>query len=210
MDYNTVAVQPACLSSLAALPVTGFPRKIEGVYELHSITALGLTTVLAGGGLIMKCCAQCKWQTDAENPCAQHPDAGIENPYIAKLSISDDTGTGEAMLYHEAFLECGLAPLISETEVSVLSIQRKLRNTPWSMRVVYRLYEGHQENYVEVKLLRPMLTHQGVISAWHLHPAPERRQKGAAVMFSSCADVKYDDALHRVTSRRREVVAVRL
>ena len=213
VDYATTGATPACVSSLMALMVAGYPRKLEGVFEMHSVTILGLAPVISGGGYVMRCCQQCKWQIESDQPCAQHPDAATELRWIAKLTFSDDTGSGEAMIYHELFQQSGLGSETLESEVSQASkvaMDRKLRNNLWSMRLIYRLYEGQQQNYLEVKAMHPTLTSVGVVASWHLHPTVEVRQGSAVCLFSACSHVRYDKKLHRATVNGREILFARL
>jgi len=213
VDYATAAAKPVCASSLMALLVAGYPRKLEGVWEMHSVTILGLAPVISGGGYVMRCCQECKWQIESDQPCAQHPDAETELRWIAKLNFIDDTGTGEAMIYHELFQQSGLGPenLTSEVTSAVkVAMDRKLRNTLWSMRVIYRLYEGQQQNYLEVKAMHPTLTTVGVVASWHLHPTVEVRQGSAVCLFSACSHVRHDEKLHRTTVHGREILFARL
>jgi len=156
VDYATVPAKPAGVSSLTALLVPGYPRKLEGVSEVHSVTILGMSPVTSEGSYVMRCCEQCKRQVDADQTCAEHPGAQTEFRWIAKLNFVDDTGTGEAMIYHELFQQIGLLPENLDSEVTSavrLAMDRKLRNQVWSMRFVYRLYEGQQQNYLELKTI---------------------------------------------------------
>ena len=213
VDYNRAVAKPACVSSVMGLLVAGYPRKIEGIWELHSVTVLGLIHVLAGGGCVMRCCRQCKIQVEAGQRCTQRPDVDIEMRWIGKLNIADDTGAGDAMIYHEALTESGLVPLDSVHEVTpatLLAIDRKLCSVPWSLRLVYRLYEGQQQNVVEVKLLRPTITAEGVLTRWAAHQVVELRSSSPGCPFAACKNVLYDTLLHRTTVQGREVVAVRL
>ena len=53
----------------------------------------------------MTSCVECKRQVDeTNNLCKEHPEAKVERRWIGKLAIADDTGSGEAMIYHEALM----------------------------------------------------------------------------------------------------------
>ena len=213
VDYNTSTAKFACVSSVMGLLVPGQPRKIEGVWEIHSVTVLGLIHVLAGGGCVMRCCSQCKIQVEADQHCNQHPDVDVEMRWIAKLHIADDTGAGEAMIYHEALTDSGLVPLDAVTPITsttLLAIDRKLRSMPWSLRLVFRLYEGQQQNFLEVKILRPTISGEGILSTCAARPFVELRPSSPGCPFAACKDVLYDTVLHRTNVRDKEVVAVRL
>ena len=76
-----------------ALLVGDYPGKLEGVWENHSATLLGLVLVISEGGYDMCCCQQCKSQIESDQPSAQHPDAATELCWIAKLNFIDAIGT---------------------------------------------------------------------------------------------------------------------
>ena len=198
VDYARAAATPACVGALMSLLVAECPRTIDGVWELHGVTALGLAPVLHEDSYFMVCCEQCKRQVDNDTGlCAQHPDAAVENRWIGKLNFADDTGAGDAMIYHEALEESGMLPRSVTgplTPANVLAMKRRVRGTPWSLRMVYRTHETRQQTYYEIKKITPLLTEAGVVATWQVASVPEVL-RGATCPFAKCAHVRVDTGL---------------
>ena len=81
---------------------------------------------------------------------------------------------------------------------------------PWSLRLVFRLYEGQQQNFLEVKILRPTISGESILGTCAARPLVELRPSSPGCPFAACKDVLYDTVLHRTTVQDKEVVAVRL
>ena len=132
--------------------------------------------------------------------------------WIGKLAIADDTGNGDAMIYHEALEEtavlprCDGAPLKSD---QLLPVRRRMRNVPWSMRLVCRKNESRQQNYWEIKKMVPLLTAEGVVATWTGRAVAEVLE-GSTCPLAKCADVQYDNGLGVTTVGGREVTVVRV
>ena len=212
VDYDRTRAVPTCVGALVSLLVADAPRTMEGVWELHGVTVLGLSPVLEDESLVMTCCEVCKRQVGASKECTEHPTAPMVRRWIGRLSISDDTGIGEAMIYHEALEEtdvlpnCDGAPLRSD---QLLMVRRRMRNAPWSMRVVCKKNEGRQQNYWEIKKMAPLLTAEGVVATWTGRPVAEVL-RGSTCPLAKCADVQYDEGLGVTTVGCREVTVVRV
>ena len=191
-DYETVATSPSCVGALMSLIVPQKPRELGAVvYEVHSLTMLGFGAVLKNDSFFMVCCARCKRQlAEGADRCGEHPDDGVENRWIAKISIADSSGSGDAMVYHDVLEPTGVMPAqaVALSPQQVVSITRRLRSTPWSARLVYRTNDSRQQNYLEVKKLEPTLTEGGVLRSWSLQDVPEVHI-GQGCPFVKCADV---------------------
>ena len=212
-DYDSCSACPGCVGSMMSLLMTDVPREMDDVWELHCVTVLGMSSVLADEAYHMTSCVECKRQVDdTSNLCRDHPEAQVEPRWIGKLHIADDTGSGEAMIYHEAFIESGLLPKSNPealTSGELLALKRKVRATPWSVRLVYRMHEARQQNYVEIKKIAPLLTSLGVVATWRMVPMPEVL-RGGTCPLARCADVRYDTGLKGTFVNGREVTVFRL
>ena len=212
-DYDSCSASPACVGSMMSLLMTDAPRTMDGVWELHCVTALGLSPVLNDEAYHMSSCVECKRQVDETNgSCNQHPEAKVERRWIGRLAIADDTGNGEAMIYHEALTESGLLPSTTPESLSpaqLLALRRKARGTPWSVRLVYRMHEARQQNYIEIKKIAPLLTNLGVVATWRVSPVPEVL-RGSICPLVKCAAVRHDAGLGATFVSGREVTVLRL
>ena len=192
--------------------VPSAPRELNGVYEVHSVAILGMFSVLQDENFCMKCCGTCKKQVAAETvSCPDHPEAPVVHRWRAKVSFADDSGSAEAMIYHEALQDNKLLPTEATalTQPQIVALTRKVRSQLWSLRVVYRTNEYKQLNYLEIKKMRPTLTEEGVVSTWSTLPLPEAR-RGPICPICRCADVSWDSGLGAAVVDGREVTAVRL
>jgi len=186
-------------------------RTIDGVFEVHSAAVLGMSSAIASENFAMRSCSQCKKQLSEPYACDQHADAPIENRWIARLAIADDTGSMDAMIYHDALSDADVLPDVCRplTDPEILSLTRKLRSMPWSLRLVVRTNEYKQQNYAEAKLMIPTLLPEGLAGTWALHPVPEVHMSRCCP-FSRCCDMGYDEGLGVATCRKRECSSCRL
>ena len=130
VDYNSVEATPSCAGSLTSLLVPDAARDLGGVYEVHSVTILGFTSVLQDEGFCMASCAMCMKQVAVDtNHCAVHPDAEIQLRWLAKMSFADHSGSAEAMIYHEALASTDLVPatVAPLSPAQVTALNRKVR-----------------------------------------------------------------------------------
>ena len=212
IDYDLVPAIPSRAGTLTAIMVPSAPRELNGVYEVHSVAILGMSSVLQDENFCMKCCGTCKKQVAAETvSCLDHPEAPVVHRWLAKVSFADDSGSAEAMIYHEALQDNKLLPTEATalTQPQIVALTRKVRSQLWSLRVVYRTNEYKQLNYLEIKKMRPTLTEEGVVSTWSTLPLPEAR-RGPICPLCRCADVSWDSGLGAAVVDGREVTAVRL
>ena len=212
VDYERTRAVPTCVGALLSLLVADTPRTMEGVWELHGVAVLGLSPVLEDESLVMTCCEVCKRQVGAAAACTEHPTASTVRRWIGKLAICDDTGLGDAMMYHEALEETALLPTCDGAPLTadqLLTVRRRMRNVPWSMRLVYRKNEGRQQNYWEIKKMVPLLTAEGVVATWTGRPVAEVL-KGSTCPLAKCADVQYDNGSGITSVGGREVTVVRI
>ena len=214
-DYETVKVTAGNVGSLASLLMPHHVRELTGVYELHSLNVMGISAVLNSGGYCMRCCSRCKKQVEEGAlacPNPEHDGQPITMRWIGKITFGDDTGTAEAVTYHDALAGTELFPeseARSITDAEVLVLLRKLRSKPWSVRVVYNRNEVRQENSLEVKLLTPTFTVQGLLASWSGSALPEVCGNSTCP-FASCAEVVFDTDLGVTMVRTKETTNVRL
>ena len=104
IDYDNVKTSPTTLSAMASVIVPRQLRELGGVYEVHSITVLGVSSVLSEGGFTMRSCSKCKAQVrEGLDRCESCVDPGeIEQRWIFQLDMADGSGAVTAMLYHDA------------------------------------------------------------------------------------------------------------
>ena len=74
IDYDKVQTQRFTLAAFPSLLVPNAPRDLPGVYEVHDVTVLGLTSVFEEDMLTMLCCGQWKKRIH-EDACPEHPKA---------------------------------------------------------------------------------------------------------------------------------------
>ena len=212
VDYDIVKTTPACVASLTSLLMPGKPRDLSGVHEVHSVTALGLSSVLQDESYFMRCCSKC-WKQVAESDiaCLEHQDETVVDRWIGKVMLADDSGSGEAMIYHDAISATKVLPdaCSALTASQITSLSRKLRSTPWSMRIIYRRNDARLQNYLEIKKMTPTLSKDGIVRTWRLTPVPEA-PAGPTYPYATCGSVKHDAALGITSVKGREVTAVRL
>ena len=208
VDYDTATATPASVGALAAVMMPGVARELPGVFEVHSVAILGLSSVLADDSFAMRCCSRCKRQVQSPlTACAEHPGAGSETRCVAKVAFADHAGCSEAMIYHDALARFVSVP---DATAALPACTRKLRSTVWSMRLVYRQQARvRSENYLEIKALIPTLTAEGVAATWSVPSLPVVCH-GQPCPFSRCADLTYDAGLGAACVRGVEVTAARL
>jgi len=215
-DYDRVQATPCNVGSLAALLMPGFARELSGVYEIHSANALGIQAVLTSGSFSMTCCGRCKRQVPEGALACSKPEHATEplvERWIAKVSFSDDTGTAEAIVYHDALVGTELFPggdARQLTDAETVLVLRKLRQVPWSMRLVYNRNETRQENTLEAKLMLPTVTADGLLASWAAVPLLPEMYVGLTCPFAACADVVFDKDLGVTNVNDQEATSVRL
>ena len=218
VDYDSVAAKPSTVASLASLLMPGKMRELKGVYELHSSNVLGLSAVLSDGSYCMRCCRKCKKQIEGGSFNCSNPDHSAEevvNRWIAKVVLSDQTGTTGAIVYHDALVATNVFPSASVagdalTDVQTVAMQRKMRNVPWSARLIYKSNDIKQQNSLEVKRLLPTFTAESVLVSCLAPPLPEVDDMGPTCPFATCAEVRYDKDLGATFVKDKEITAVRL
>ena len=214
-DFDTVQATPCNVGGLASLLMPGYVRELTGVYELHNVNVLGINAVLNSGSFCIRCCSKCKKQiAEGEDVCAndEHSSEAVVQRWIARVSFSDATGEAEAIVYHDALEGTGLFPEFGGrtlTDAEVLTLLRRLRTVPWSMRLVYNRNENRQENTLEVKLMLPTFTSEGLLGSWFAPGLPEVIS-GLTCPFALCADVSFDEDLGVTIVKGNEASNVRL
>ena len=211
IDYNIVKTRPSTLSALASVILPQQKRELAGVYEVHSVAVLGVSSVLNDSGFSMRSCSKCKAQVrEGLDQCETCADPGvIEQRWILSLDMADQSGACTAMLYHDAAHTLPFLVGDGNDDRVKLKITRAFQARPWSARLVYKQNELKQTNYLEVKKLEPTLTPEGVVASFRLVPAP-RVSSQRACPFARCSDVAYDADLGVTTVSDTAVHAVRL
>ena len=214
-DYETVNATVVNVGSLVSLLMPHHMRDLAGVYELHSLNVLGISAVLNNGSFCMRCCSRCKKQVEegaTACPNPEHDGQLITMRWIGKITFGDGTGTAEAVMYHDALAGTELFPESEArpiTDAEVLLSLRKLRSHLWSARVVYNRNEVKQENSLEVKLLTPTFTFEGLLASWSGSALPEVCGNSTCP-FASCAEVVFDTDLGVTMVQTKETTNVRL
>jgi hypothetical protein len=214
IDYATVISNPSNVGSLAALLLPGHVRDLNGVFEVHNVTALGVSSVLYDGNFSMQSCSKCKKQVDfhtgqCRNPA--HANEQIIPRWIAKVTLHDANGSADAIIFHDALVSSQIFQGLAEplTDIQVVTLQRKVRNALWSARIIYKANEEKQQNELEVKLMLPTFTIDGVLASWSIPLVPEVFT-GATIPFASCAEVLHDEDLGTTSVKDKEITAARL
>ncbi len=211
VDYNVVKATPATLSGLASVILPQNPRELEGVFEVHSVAVLGVSSVLNDGAFQMRSCTKCKAivHTDLDR-CEQCTDfEGFEQRWILSLDLADQKGGCSAMLYHDTAAGIPFLDGDGADDANKLKINSAFRAKPWSIRVVYKKNEMKRTNYLEIKRMEPTLTTEGVVASFRLLPTPHVPNQDACP-FALCASVSYDNDLGVLTVDEVGVKAVRL
>ena len=196
-DFDTAAASLASLGALAAVMVPSELRSLDGVYEVHNVAILGVNTVLKTDEYCMMCCETCKVQFEAGSTrCNQHPDAAATFRWLLQLELADDTGHCSAMLFHDVAMKIPdfLAPELPLPPKPWQKHIQRLRALPWSVRLVYNTNETRGTNRMEVKMMLPTLTPEGMVSTWRLDPVPTVKSNTACPL-AKCASVRYDPDL---------------
>ena len=213
-DYDTAAATTSSLGALQSVIVPGVRRELDGTYEVHSVGVIGCNAVLRNESYVMKCCSRCKKQLSEEGSeeCAEHPDASTELRWLFQLELADTTGHCGAMLYHDVAMKIPEFQIPVEVPVPAKVMQKvvkSLRETPWSVRVVYQTNAVRETNYLEIKLMLATLTLEGVVGSWCLTALPTT-MSSTACPFAKCAAVTYDSDLGLLEIDGATVSAVRL
>ena len=140
VDYNVVKATPATLSGLASVILPQNPRELEGVFEVHSVAVLGVSSVLNDGSYQMRSCTKCKaivhYDLDRCEHCTDFE--GFEQRWILSIDLADQKGGCNAMLYHDAAAQIPFLDGDAADDVNKLKITSAFRSKPWSVRVVYK------------------------------------------------------------------------
>ena len=211
VDYNVVKTKPSTLSGLASVILPQCPRDLEGVYEVHSIAVLGVSSVLNDGSFTMRSCATCKAQVrEGVEQCEYCADpSALEQRWIFSLDMADQSGSCTALLYHDAAKPLPFLDGDATDDRAKLKIIRTFQSKPWSARFVYRKNEVKNTNYLEIKKLEPTLTAEGVVASFRLVPSPRVNSQNGCP-FARCAEVAFDNELGVTTVCDNAVLAVRL
>ena len=148
VDYNSVKATPATLSGLASVILPQNPRELEGVFEVHSVAVLGVSSVLNDGAFQMRSCTKCKAivHTDLDR-CEQCTDfEGFEQRWILSLDLADQKGGCNAMLFHCAAAQIPFLDGDGADDANKLKITSVFRSKAWSVRVVYKKNELKHTN----------------------------------------------------------------
>ena len=96
VDYENVKAISASLSGLHAIIVPNESRELPGVYDVHNVAIMGVSSILEDDQLIMNCCAQCKRRIEQGcSTCREHSDAGTEPRWIFNLELADKSGSAQ-------------------------------------------------------------------------------------------------------------------
>ena len=211
VDYNVVKTKPSTLSALSSVILPQHLRDLGGVYEIHSVAVLGVSSVLNDGSFTMRSCAKCKARVDeGSEKCESCAEPGeLERRWIFSLDMADQSGNCTAMLYHDAAQDLPFLVGDASEEKVKSKITGAFQAKPWSIRVVYKQNEVKGTNYLEIKKLEPTLSPEGVVASFRLLPAP-RVSSQYACPFARCADVAFDADLGITTVCSSAVLAVRL
>ena len=80
VDFETVSAKPTALSTLMAIMVPHEPRALQGVFDVHCVSVMGVSAVLPDDALVMRACSECKRQINKESGvCDTHPDKQVED-----------------------------------------------------------------------------------------------------------------------------------
>ena len=211
IDYSTVKTIPATLSGLASVIQPQEPRQLDGVFEVHSVAVLGISSVLDNQWFVMQACAKCKAQVDANTKSCHHctDSDGVEQRWIFSLDLADQTGSCAAMLYHDATDTLPFLVMGPDEPRARAKITRGFRSIPWTVRCVYKTNTLKNTNYVEVKKIEPTINVEGVVGSFRRVPAPQV-PSNTACPFARCADVAFNKELGVTTNKGMGVAAVRL
>ena len=102
-NYDTVETLPFTLAALNGLIIPKAARDLPGVYEVHDVTVLGLTSVFEDDKLDMLCCGECK-QKLKEESCTDHPEAQATSRWMFHLEVADGFGKVEALVYRATYI----------------------------------------------------------------------------------------------------------
>ena len=212
VDYDTAPAQTSTVSGLFSVIVPQVMRELPGIFDLHNVAVMGVSSVTFDGAWQIRSCSECKKKVSDDNvACPSHPTAGFEYRWLLSLEIADETGRGHAVMYHDA--ACALDVFGPSGGPPDLEKQRKMglaiRAVPWTLRLVFRPNELTQTNVLEVKRMLPTLAPEGVVGNW-APAATGAVTTTTSCPFSVCADVTFDQSLGITLVKDREVSAVRV
>ena len=212
VDYDAVKAIPATLSGLASVVQPRVVRDLTGVYEIHSVAVMGVSSVLENGSFSMMSCAACKAQVDplsgkCHNP--EHSSSDAEQRWILQMDIADNSGGAKAMLYHDAAETLPFLHGDGDDSPNKLRITRAFRSTPWSIRVIYKRDDRKQTNNLDLKRIVPTISVEGFVASFRLLPTPIVPRNDACP-FAACKSVSYDKDLGALFVSNLHVQAVRL
>jgi hypothetical protein len=175
---------------------------LTGVYEVHNVAIMGISPLQANETFILNACAECKKSLgiDAEH-CDEHPGAGTQPRWLMSLELSDDQGSVQAIVYHDALANIDFLPIAEPDARAAMKLQRLFCAQPWSFRLVFKQNTYQNVNTLEIKRMSPTFTPSGVVSSYTHKAAPQVVASGACP-FTCCADVAYDSDLGVVHVKR--------
>ena len=170
VDPDTAAATGSSIAAVDGVLVPAERRDLDGVFEVHSVQVMGVNSVLRNDAYCMRCCEKCKRHLEEGlQACAEHPSAGTEYRWLFQLELADGAGHCTAVLYHDAAVQIPGFPAAEEDPVPpkvMQKIVKLLREQPWSVRFAYQSSAARETNDLEIKLLLPTLTPDGIVGSW--------------------------------------------
>ena len=207
VDYNTAKTIPATLSGLNSVLQPQQARDLNGVFEVHGVAVLGVSSVLRDNTFSMRACKKCKAQvSEAFDVCQVCTDSdGLENRWIFSLDLADQGGSATAMLYHDVAQDLAFL----EEAAASAKIIRGFKAPVWSLRLIYKKNEMKHNNYLEIKKIGLTITADGVLSSFRKLPKPHTVSQSGCP-FAFCSEVTFDKDLGVLTRSGTAVSAARL
>ena len=101
-NYETCPAVSATLSTLSSVLVRSTPRTLDGVYEVHSVGAIGTNGPSVDDSAVyqMDACRNCKRKVNPETgKCINHTNEVVEARVILNLDIADQSVTSRALQF---------------------------------------------------------------------------------------------------------------
>ena len=137
VDCDAVPAKASTVSGLLSVIVPQAMRQLNGIFEVHCVAVMGVSALASDGAWQIRSCSECKRKVPDENDvCPTHPEKAVELRWLLSMEIADNTGRGQAVMYHDAAVGvdafAGAAgPIDAQAERKIASA---LRGCPVSSR----------------------------------------------------------------------------
>ena len=151
---------PTSLSALLGVIVPGQSRKVETVFVVSDLVAVGISSVRTETDeWLLNSCVRCKRAA----PCQKHPGKAEEKRLAVRVTLADSNSQVAVMLYHDMLLRLAadmpvqLPDPLADTKELRSRLRDMFRWAQWLCRFTFRENNYQQALELECRDIRPCL-----------------------------------------------------